>query len=107
MSEGPVRTYRLFERTVGRHGREPVLRGCASLAAALAQENVGRVPPEGLPNYVTPFALAAVARAAVVAGRDTGAGQRLLRDDVVRLCGDFSEMGTPTWAPARTPRCAA
>lgn len=83
-----------FEHQVRQYRQETVLRTVAVVSAWLSHREFGRVVGPRLPNYVTPFALAAVAEAALVAGTILAKTPANLRD-VVELCGVFSELDDP------------
>jgi hypothetical protein len=86
-------SYRDFVREVRRYRLGTVLRACAETGALLVQERHGRARLAA-PNYVTPFAVAAVAGAALDAANEH---RRALADRAVvaRLCGAFSELDDP------------
>jgi hypothetical protein len=89
----PDASYDGFVRQVRRYRQESVLRACAEIGALRVHaEHAGR--PFRAPNYVTPFALAAIAHAALVSGtphRTAVADQRAVH----RLCGVFAEVDDP------------
>lgn len=86
-------SYDGFVAQVRRYRQDSVLRACAETGALRVHaEHAGR--PFRAPNYVTPFALAAVAHAALVSGtthRSAVANQQA----VYRLCGVFAEVDDP------------
>jgi len=86
-------TYAGFVLEVRRYRLESVLRACADVGALLVRAEHGRGRPQA-PNYVTPFALSAVAEAALTAGTEH---RRAVadREAVGRLCGVFSEVDDP------------
>lgn len=67
----PVR-YEEFRQRVRRHRRTDVLEAVASLNALLQQAEFGEVAKPSLPNFVTPFGLAGIARAALAWERAQG-----------------------------------
>lgn len=89
----PERSYQEFAREVRRYRLGSVLRACADMGALLVQATHGRSRLRA-PNYVTPFALTAVADAALVVGTED---RRATADRAVvaRLCGVFSEVDDP------------
>lgn len=92
----PDTPYRNFVREVRRYRLGSVLRACAETGALLTQQRHGRARPSA-PNYVTPFAVAAVAYAALDAGTEhrTALADRAV---IARLCGAFSELDDPDLA---------
>lgn len=89
----PNRSYDAFAAQVRRYRIDSVLRACAEVGAALMQRAHGRDWTRR-PNYVTPFALAAIADAALLVGTDH---RRAVADQevVTRLCHAFSEVDDP------------
>jgi hypothetical protein len=67
LAQGPV-PYNEFRQRVRRFRRSDVLRAVASLAADMQQPAFGEGPAVQVPDYVSEFSLAGVARAALVAG---------------------------------------
>lgn len=92
----PDASYRNFVHEVRRYRLGTVLRACAETGALLVQERHGRARLSA-PNYVTPFAVAAVAGAALDVGTEhrTALADRVV---VMRLCGVFSELDDPDLA---------
>lgn len=89
----PDASYDGFVAQVRRYRQDSVLRACAETGALRVHaEHAGR--PFRAPNYVTPFALAAIAHAALVSGtphRTAVAHQQAIR----KLCGVFAEVDDP------------
>ena len=93
LAQGPV-PYNEFRQRVRRFRRSDVLRAVASLAADMQQAAFGEGPAVQVPDYVSEFSLAGVARAALVAGNEHR-GQPLRRRDLVLLCGYYLNVADP------------
>lgn len=83
MTRGPV-SYEAFRQRVRRHRRSDVLFATARLAAHLHQAEYGQREPPAVPNFVSSFALAGIAHAALVHANE-------FRDSGVTL-GDLIQM---------------
>jgi hypothetical protein len=94
LEQGPV-SYNEFRQRVRRYRRSDVLRAVASLAADMQQAALGEGPPVQVPNYVSEFSLAGVARAALIAGNEHR-NQPLSRRDLTLLCGHYLNVADPT-----------
>jgi hypothetical protein len=83
-----------FKQRVRRHKSSEVLKAVSTLAADYAAASVNHTAPPSLPNYVQPFSLAAVARAAILYGneyRDSGVST----SDVTEMCALYANVHDP------------
>jgi hypothetical protein len=87
-------TYHEFRQAVRRFRRSDVLRGVASLAVRMQQATFQTVPPVPVPNYVSEFSLAGVARTALIAGNELR-DRPLSGSDLINLCGLYLNVADP------------
>jgi hypothetical protein len=83
-----------FKQRVRRHRSSEVLKAVSTLAANYAAASVKHAAPPSLPNYVQPFSLAAVARAAILYGnehRNSGVS----RSDLIQMCALYANVYDP------------
>ncbi len=93
LGQGPV-SYDEFRQRVRRFRRSDALRAVASLAAQLQRAAFQQGPPIQLPDYVSEFSLAGVARTALIAANEHR-DQPLSRHDLVVLCGYYLNVADP------------
>lgn len=90
---GPV-TYADFRQRVRRFRQSDVLLAVASLNATFLEAELADAPPPAFPNFVQPFALAGVARTALMAGSEARDRHLDLRD-VVEMCDYYANVEEP------------
>jgi hypothetical protein len=87
-------SYNEFRQSVRRFPRSDVLRAVASLAVRMQRAAFQQAPPVPVPNYVSEFSLAGVARTVLIAGNEHR-DRPLSHDDLVRLCGLYLNVADP------------
>jgi hypothetical protein len=93
LQQEPV-PYKVFRQYVRRYPRSNVLKGVASLAVRMQRAAFQQGPPVPVPNYVSEFSLAGVARTALIAGNEHRGGP-LSHDDLVHLCDLYLNVADP------------
>jgi hypothetical protein len=97
MSYAARASYDAFRQRVRRHRRSEVLKAVARFSSHLQEIQYGQAPALNVPNYVTPFALAGIARTALIANnehRDPGVSG----DDVVEMCEFYANIEEPSFS---------
>jgi hypothetical protein len=94
--DGPI-GYDLFRQRVRRHRRTDVLLAVANLNAHLQRAESGQEPPPPLPNFVTPFSLAGIARTALICGNDYR-DRAVLMSDLIEMCSHYANIDEPAFA---------
>jgi hypothetical protein len=83
-----------FRQRVRRHPRLEVVESVAALATDMTRTEHRQGSEIGLPNFVTHFALAAIARAALLYGNEHR-DRPVSRDDLVDMCGYYAQLEDP------------
>src|SRR6266436_5604891 len=90
---GPL-SFDQFRQRVSRHPRLEVVQSVAALATDMTRAEHRQGPELGLPNFVTHFALAAIARAALLYGNEHR-DRPVSRDDLVDMCDYYAQLEDP------------
>lgn len=94
MSRHSSLSYADFTQRVRRHPRTAVLRAVAALNALLQKEQFGQVPVGHRPDCLQPFALAGVAKAAIIHGNEYR-DKAVTDQDLIEMCQAYMEVDDP------------
>lgn len=92
-------SYNALRRRVMEHRATDVLVAIARVNAQFHESEFERAEPPRLPNFVQPFALAGVARTALVGGQDRY-GRAVLPSDLIEMCSLYANVYDPILSEA-------